>query len=104
MGCQLVLNLDNSITLEIILTNPKVDPIYVNDSTVTALIKDSTGAIIKASFALPYVAASNGIYRETITPVAALVEGQLYTVEIDATGSDGIIGHWENIIKATIAK
>ncbi len=102
MSCTLVLNLDNSITVELVLTNPKVDPIYVNDSVVTAEIFDSLGAVVKASFALPYVAASNGIYRETIAPIAALVAGDLYTVHIDAVGADSLIGHWEKIIKATI--
>jgi hypothetical protein len=103
MSCDLVLNIDNSVTVKLILTNPETDPIYVNDATVTAEILDMDDTEIRTSFALPYVVASDGVYRETITPVAGLTKGVMYKVVLEATGSDGIIGKWTKKIKATIA-
>jgi len=103
MSCSLVLNLDNSITVEIELSNPKADPTHVNDAVVTCAINDSDGLEVKEPFALPYVVASDGVYRETITPVNELVEKSMYTVTIHAVGSDGIIGNWDRTVKATKA-
>ena len=91
---------DNSVAVQITLSNPILGA-FVNDSTVTAEIQDGDGGIVKASFSLPYVAASDGIYRSTIPPVAGLTLGVIYSVIFDATGADSLIGNWLVDIKAT---
>ena len=40
---------------------------------------------------LDYVAASDGIYRVTLTPLTDLVENETYTITITSTGVSGLI-------------
>ncbi|MCP4984583.1 MAG: hypothetical protein GY928_00565 [Colwellia sp.] len=98
----LELHPDNSVTVQIILSNALLDE-YVNDATVTCKIKNDTGDEIKSSFSLPYISSSEGIYRVTLAPVTGLVLDNIYTVIIDAVGADSLIGHWETRIRAELA-
>lgn len=93
---------DNSVAVQITLSNP-VTGLFVNDSTVTAEIQDGDGVVFESSFSLGYVAASDGVYRSTIPPITGLTLGVIYSVVIDATGIDSLIGHWVAEIKATRA-
>ncbi len=102
MSAVLELNPDNSVTLQITLTNG-ITGAFVNDATVTGEIKDSEGAEILATTSMPFVAGSDGIYRVTVTPISGLILGDIYTVIFDATGTDSLIGHWCVDIKATKA-
>lgn len=93
---------DNSVSIQLTLSN-LITGLFVNDATVTAEIQDPDGNVIQASFPLVYVAASDGIYRATIPPVTGLTLGVIYSVIIDATGVDSLIGNWTAAIKATRA-
>ena len=73
------------------LTNPLASPIYVNEATVTVAILDSAGvelAGVSWPQNLPYVAGSNGTYRETFAPFTALKDGETYTIVFDIVGAD----------------
>ena len=93
---------DNSVTVQITLSNPILGA-FVNDATVVAEIQNAKNEVIKASFILAHVAASEGVYRTTLPPIAALVLNKIYTVVIDAVGTDSLIGHWEANVRASLA-
>ena len=65
------------------------DDSYVNDATVTALLKDDTDTttVTSSSITLDYVAASNGNYRGSIPSTVTLVDGTSYYVRITASSS-----------------
>ena len=93
---------DNSVTVQITLSNPILSA-PVNDATVVAEIQNAKDEVIKASFSLDYVAGSEGVYRTTLPPIATLVLKKIYTVVIDATGTDALKGHWEANVRASLA-
>jgi len=81
----------NSTVIQHTVTNPLANPIYVNDATVTVTITDSNGVdLIGESWpvTLPYVTASNGVYRKIFDPFANLVVGNVYHVIIKVVGTD----------------
>ena len=90
---------DNSAYVQITLTNP-ITSVAVNDATVTAEINLQSGTNLQPSFSLAYVAASAGIYRATVAPIAGLTANVVYSLVIDATGSGGLIGKWECNVRA----
>jgi hypothetical protein len=96
------LSADNSIYVQITLTNA-LTAAFINDATVTGQIDNFDGTEAVASFSMPYVAASDGIYRATLAPDVDIVNGKRYTVIIDSTGTDSLIGHWECSAVATKA-
>ena len=101
MSCNVNIHPDNSIKFKLVLRNPDASPKYVNDATVTATITNLNDENVEGQswpVALGYVSGSNGIYKETITPVSGIEEGAKYKVKFDATGTGGIIGHWEQVI------
>lgn len=69
------------------------DDTYVNDATVTANVKDTSGNVITngGPLTLSFVAGSNGKYQGVLPNNAALVRGTQYYLEVDAasTGRDG---------------
>ena len=95
-----VLSADNSIYVQITLSNPITDA-FINDATVTGKIDREDGTEAVPSFPIPYVAASDGIYRTTLAPDVDIQNGLSYRVIIDALGADLLVGHWECIQKAT---
>lgn len=99
MSCN-ELRLNNSVNFEITVTNPLIDPPYVNDATVTVKVLDPDGVEVLPSTVLSYVVGSNGIYRETVDPIVGLVAGVIYTVVYDITGSDSLKGQFKEKIKA----
>lgn len=60
---------------------------YVNSATVNYVLKDSAGATIIASTAMPYVAASNGRYEGTVPSTTPLALNAFYVLEITAAGA-----------------
>lgn len=98
----LTLNPDNSVFVQIILTNP-ITGTFVNDATVTGRIDNLDDTVLEPTFSMPFVVASDGIYRATLTPVTGLVIGTIYKVVIDSVGADSLIGHWSCEVKATKA-
>lgn len=93
---------DNSVTVQITLSNPILND-FVNDAAVTAKIVDLSDTEIEATFNLGYVTGSDGLYRTTLPPVSGLVLNKIYTVVIDALGADSLVGHWEANVRAGLA-
>jgi len=107
MSCpELILNPDNSFSIRFVLTNPELNPIYVNDATVDVTISDTRGTPIVATPItwpdnLPYVTASNGEYEKTFDPISTILDGKTYQIKIDATGNGGEpSGSWTNNVIA----
>lgn len=90
----------NSSYVQIVLTNP-IDGAFINDATVTGQILDASDSVVESTFAMPYVTASDGVYRATVAPNVLIVNGSTYKVIIDSTTPESLIGHWECTVKAT---
>lgn len=90
---------DNSTYVQIALTNP-IDSSFINNATVTGEILDTSDAVVIAPFSIPYVAASDGIYRATLAPDAGIINGITYKIPIDSTNPDGLVGFWDPLVKA----
>lgn len=60
---------------------------YVNDATVTCVLKDKCSGDTLATVTLAYVAASNGNYRGILSAAvtSTLTSGQFYVLEITST-------------------
>ena len=101
MACNIKIHPDNSIKFSLSLRNPDASPKYVNDATVTATVTTLNDENVEGQswpLALGYVSGSNGKYQETIAPVSGIEDGCKYKVKFDATGTGGLIGHWEQEI------
>lgn len=94
---------DNSVFVQITLSNP-ITGDSVDDATVTGRIDNPDDTVLEATFSMPFVAASSGIYRATLDPISGLTLGVIYKIIIDSTGTDSLIGHWECDVKATKAE
>ena len=94
---------NGSLSISHNVTNPKLNPIYVNDAIVTVTIKGSNGVeIVDESWpvTLPYVVGSNGDYSKSFDPFTSLTIGNIYTVIINVTGIDGLIDYCEHECRA----
>ena len=76
---------DNCITLTGLFN--KITQAFVNDATATVTIKDGDTTLIAAQ-AMPYVAASDGVYQTVILSTTAFPSTPV-SVEINATAGDG---------------
>lgn len=76
----------NEQWLEISGLQDGISAAYINDATVTATLYDSAGAAVTGinALALPYVAASNGIYRGLVPDSFDPAEGRGYRLVIAA--------------------
>lgn len=90
---------DNSVFVQITLTNP-ITNTSVDDATVTGRIDNLDDTVLEATFSMPFVSGSDGIYRATLAPIAGLTLGVIYKVIIDSVGADSLIGHWSCEVKA----
>ncbi|MDH5187343.1 MAG: hypothetical protein OEW37_00140 [Rhodospirillaceae bacterium] len=87
---------DNIITL--VGLKDYVADTYINDSTVTVTVVDSSGTSISGEtwpLSLPYVTASNGNYQGTLSDVLVLTADDSYTAQITADSGGGKKGYWE---------
>ena len=87
--------------------NPELEPVYVNDATVTVTIVDSAGDELPDEtwpVELPYVTGSNGEYSKIFNPFSSLVVGEIYTVKIKVVGLDSLEDNCETKIRATNRK
>lgn len=94
----------NSAVIQHIVTNPFAVPIFVNDATVTVTIKDSAGVdLVGESWpvTLPFVAASDGIYRKSFDPFVNLVIGEIYDIIINVVGTDALESECVSRVRAT---
>ncbi len=66
---------------------------YVNDATVTFVLKDSGGNFVgSGSGNCSYVTDTNGVYEGVLEDGVALTEGGVYYLEVTATASSDRIG------------
>lgn len=66
---------------------------YVNDATVTFLVKDSAGATVSnSSGTCTYVTGTQGCYEGVLEDNASLTENSTYYLQITATASSDRIG------------
>ncbi len=94
---------DNSVFVQITLSNP-ITGDSVDDATVTGRIDNLDDTVLEATFSMPFVSGSAGIYRATLDPITGLTLGVIYKVVIDSTGTDSLIGHWSCEVKALKAE
>ena len=81
---------DNCITLSSLFN--KITQSFVNDAVVNVTIKDSDDVILVNAQAMPYVAASDGIYRAVIASADDLGDdGDKVSVEVNAVAGDGSV-------------
>lgn len=78
-----MLNISSTNVVTLTGLYDSVSAAYVNDATVTAVLKDSDGATVY-SFSLSYVTSSNGNYRGSIphATTATLEDGAKYSLEV----------------------
>lgn len=104
MSFSINLHPDNSLSFKAVITNPLVDPIYVNDATVTVTLYDASGTEVTGQawpLTLDYIAASNGEYAKSTNPISGLVANEPYRVVLNAVGTDSLEGEWEGLVLAT---
>lgn len=79
---------------------------YVNNATVTAILKDSSGVDVPGQTwptPLAYVSGSNGIYRVNLEDTLSLVDGENYKLIVDANGN-GLTANWQTSVIASIRR
>jgi hypothetical protein len=77
---------------------------FMNDATVTATLKDSSGTSVSGQtfpVTLSYIAASDGNYQTTLENTLSMVEDSIYTATIAATSSGGLYATWDFNLTAT---
>lgn len=85
-------NTDNCVELNGL--KDSVADTFINNATVTCRVLSTSLAEIVASFALAYVASSNGIYRGTVPDTAPFTPDQALRLEFIADGGAGKRGEW----------
>ena len=78
---------DNCVTLTGLFN--KISKAFVNDATVTVTIRDGDTVLIAAQ-AMPYVAASDGIYQTVIVSTTVFPTTPV-SVEINGVAGDGSV-------------
>lgn len=74
------------------MTNPDLDPIYVNNGSVSVRILDSEGVEVMAPLTMPYISNSDGRYSVAVQPIAGLVDGEIYSIEYYYSEPSGLEG------------
>lgn len=88
---------DNDMVIELVGLKNEVTGEYVNDATVTFTLKTAAGAVVTGqSFpaAMPYVPASNGLYRANLSDEVAISVNVRYVVEISVDAGSGLKAKW----------
>lgn len=81
---------DNCVSLNSLFD--KINQSFVNDAVVNVTIKDSDGAVLVNAQAMPYVAASDGVYCAVIASTEDLGDdGDIVSVEVNAEAGDGSV-------------
>lgn len=81
--------------IELLALRRADDETFLNGATVACQLKDTDGTAIDSSISMPYVAASDGIYRGTIPDSATLVEDSEIRAEISADAGAALQGFWD---------
>jgi len=77
---------------------------YMNNSTVTATLKDTAGDVVTGQtfpITLSYIADSDGNYQATLENTLSITEGTTYNATITATSASGLYAEWEMQMTAT---
>lgn len=88
----------NTNVLELTGLRNEIDGAWINDATVQATVVDLDGEEVAGEtwpLSMPYVAASNGVYRALLVADLALTAGRPYRAIITVDAGDGIEGRWE---------
>lgn len=88
----------NDMVVEVRGLENDVAGAWINDATVTCTLKDAGGDEVAGQgwpTTLAYVAESDGVYRGTLSYLAAISPGSRYTLVIDVLAGSGLRGRWE---------
>ncbi len=99
---EIYLNNDNLLSIEA-LKNASSGS-FMNDATVTATLKDSSGNTVSGQtfpLTLSYMADTDGNYQATLSDSLNIIESTIYTAEITATSSSGLVAKWNMELTAT---
>jgi len=97
----------NDHVLELRNLRDNVSGVFINNATVVVTIKDSAGANVTGETwpkSMPYVAASNGIYRATLDATLGIASGSSYTARITVTTPLGADAYWEFPVRGDTRK
>jgi hypothetical protein len=97
MGGLMTVFVANTNVLEIIGLKSAVEGTFVNDATVSVVVKDANGTPVAGQTwptSLAYVTASSGDYRCILEHDLALENRQKYTAEISVEAGVERIGFW----------
>lgn len=95
---------DNLLQIEGLQTG--LDHTYINDATVTVVVKDDTEEVLTGMMfpaPLDYIAESNGCYRVMLSNLINLEADRYYTLLVEAD-SNGVMASWERCIKAEVRR
>jgi hypothetical protein len=81
----LAIGSDNLVRLDS-LTNTSSGA-YINNASVSFVLKDSKGTVVVNTTTMSYVAATNGRYEGTIPSSTSLTLNAQYSIEITATSA-----------------
>lgn len=100
---KLYLGNDNVLTLDGLQNG--ITEAYLNAATVSVTLVDADDAEVTGEtwpLTMSYVAASNGVYRATLTDtLSGISAGDIVTAQVSANGGAGLQGYWE--IPLTVA-
>ena len=92
----------NTNVLDLIGLKSHIEDLFINDATVTVIIKDKAGEEIGGTvwpITMDYVPASDGDYRAILPASLSFIPNKTFTAFIQAEGGGERIGHWEMPIK-----
>lgn len=92
-----VLLIGNDSVLEIDRVKNEVSGAYINDASVFVTLRDDAGVAVVGTVwpkAVPYVAASDGLYRVTLPYTLDLTAGARYTAHVTVNGGTGLLAAW----------
>lgn len=93
-----VFNILSDNVLELSGLKNEVTGAFINTATVTATLVDREGVEVTGQSwptAMPYVAASDGVYRGTLSDSLDLTKFETYTAQITADAGPGLRQYWE---------
>ncbi len=100
MAVSLFVGNDNWIYVDGLVSKSLSGDTFENSATVTAQVKDLSGANIGSAVTLSYIAASNGDYEGTIPDTLAITAGVVYQVEVTADAGAGKKAVWTEKVPA----
>jgi hypothetical protein len=104
MSCTVELYIGNSNVVELQTLTNSVTNVIDTGATVTVTLTDTDGTEVTGQAwptSMPH-ASPDGTYRATLEDDLVLVDTKKYIAVVDAIGTAGEVGHWEQkVIAAT---